>query len=265
MTNPTDQPGGGRPVADLGVVGDPAATGGGQGSTTDVAKEQAASVKDTAVDAGRNVAETAKDEAANVAAEVKHQAKDLFGSVTSEFTSQAGTQQQNIAKAVSSLAKELSGMAEGSSESGPLTDLVKQAARRGDGLATWLENHEPRDVLTQVTAFGRRRPLAFLGACLLAGVVAGRFTRAAAASHSSGDSPQRELGSTGSQPAAVPQRAAEPYPSGTADSLPSGPPPTVPPVADDQLRPGGAAGGPVVDPPATAWGEPSTGRTGVDR
>ena len=60
------------------------------------------------------MAATAKDEAANVAAEATTQAKDLFSSVTSEVESQAGVQQQKIAGTVSSLAKELAGMAEAS-------------------------------------------------------------------------------------------------------------------------------------------------------
>ena len=62
-------------------------------STTDVAKSEAAAVKDTAVDAGKEVASTAKEEAVNVASEVKDQAKGLLSTATSELQSQASTQQ----------------------------------------------------------------------------------------------------------------------------------------------------------------------------
>ena len=164
-------------------------------STTDVAKGEAGKVKDTAVEAGQNVAATAKDEVANVAAETKQQAKSLIGSVTGEVQAQAGAQQQKIASSVHALSKELGGMASGTSEGGgPLTDLAQQAAQRGGEIAHWLENHEPRDVLREVTSFGRRRPVMFLALCGLAGVVAGRLTRGAVAANTSVDSPSGNRG-----------------------------------------------------------------------
>lgn len=161
-------------------------------STTDVAKDEAGKVKDTAVDAGKQVAATAKDEAANVVGEAKQQAKSLFGSVTSEVQSQAGSQQQKIASSLHSLSKELGGMASKSEESGPLTDLAHEGARRGGEIANWLENHEPRDVLREVQSFGRRRPVMFLVLCGAAGVLAGRLTRGAVAANTSVDSPSSD-------------------------------------------------------------------------
>ena len=161
-------------------------------STTDVAKDEAGKVKDTAVDAGKQVAATAKDEAANVAAETKQQAKSLFGAVSSEVQTQAGTQQQKIASSMHALSKELGGMASGSAESGPLTDLAHEGARRGGEIASWLENHEPRDVLREVQSFARRRPVVFLALCGFAGVLAGRLTRGAVAANTELDSPSSD-------------------------------------------------------------------------
>jgi hypothetical protein len=158
-------------------------------STADVAKGEAASVKDTAVDAGKNVAATAKGEAANVAQEAKQQAKSLLGTVTSEVRDQGRNQQQRIATGVHSLAKELGGMAAASDESGPLTDLAQQGARKVGEIGHWLENKEPSDVLDEVKRFARRRPVLFLGLCGLAGVVVGRLARGAVAANTSLDSP----------------------------------------------------------------------------
>jgi hypothetical protein len=162
--------------------------GSAEQSTVDTAKGEAAAVKDTAVDAGKNVAATARDEASNVAAEARYQAKSLLGSVTEEARSQASTQQSKLAETVHSLSKELGGMASSSAESGPLTDLAHQAARKGGEIAHWLEDREPADVLEEVRAFARRRPVMFLGLCALAGVVAGRLTRGAVAANTSLDS-----------------------------------------------------------------------------
>lgn len=251
MTHPSDPSGGQGTARDVEVTDDLAAES-SHTSTTDVARDQAADMKDTAVEASKNVAATAKDEAANVAAEATTQARDLFSSVTSEIESQAGVQQQKIAGTVSSLVKELAGMAEASTESGPLTDLAKQAARRGDSLAQWLENHEPRDVLSQVTAFGRRRPVMFLGLCFLAGIAAGRITRAAAKNAS--DEP-----STGGADTAATRPALD---SGPANQ-PRPPDWTAPTgaVTDDQLR----ADAQTDNPPASAWNEPPTDRPDVAR
>jgi hypothetical protein len=179
------------------TTGDPYAVGGtgyqstGDQSTTDVAKGEAAAVKDTAVEAGKDVAATAKDEAVNVAAEAKYQAKSLLSTATSEVQNQASTQQGRLASTLRGYADELQGLAQGqgSSEPGVITDLAQQAANKGSQIAQWLEDREPADVLEELRRYARRRPVMFLTLCGLAGVVAGRITRSAVAANTSVDSP----------------------------------------------------------------------------
>jgi len=182
-------------------------TGDATGTVKEVAgtaKEEAGQVADTAVRSGKQVAETAKTEVGNVAAETKHQAASLLDTVRSEVGQQAGTQQQRIADAVRSLSTELDSMASSSQESGPLTDLARQASRKGGEIAEWLQDKEPTDVLDSVRSYARRRPGTFLVLCGLAGVVAGRLTRSAVATRTSLDSkdasdtsaPRRELGTS---------------------------------------------------------------------
>ena len=152
------------------------------------AKAEAGQVADTAVRSGKEVAETAKTEVGNVAAETKHQAASLLDTVRSEVGHQAGTQQQRIAEAVRSLSTELDSMASSSQQSGPLTDLARQASRKGGEIAEWLQDKEPTDVVDSVRSYARRRPGTFLVLCGLAGVVAGRLTRSAVATRTSLDS-----------------------------------------------------------------------------
>jgi hypothetical protein len=152
------------------------------------AKGEAKNVAGTAVDSGKDVARTAKDEAAQVASEAKHQAASLFDTVRSEAGQQVSTSQNRIAEALHGLSKELGGMASSSSESGPLTDLAHEASRRGGEVAHWLQDREPADVLEAVRSYARRRPVAFLAICGLAGVVAGRLTRSTVATRTSLDS-----------------------------------------------------------------------------
>ncbi|MCW3158612.1 hypothetical protein [Micropruina sonneratiae] len=158
-------------------------------STTDTAKQEAGKVADTGVQAAKDVAGTVKDEASNVVAEATQQAKSLFATARDELSSQGGAQQQRLAAGLHSLSKELGGMASSSEQSGPLTDLAKQAAAKGGELAHWLETHEPADLLREVQAYARRRPVAFLALCGLAGVVAGRVARGATAANSGAGGP----------------------------------------------------------------------------
>ena len=174
-------------VGDTGYSADQSATG--DQSTTDVAKGEAAAVKDTAVEAGKDVAATAKDEAVNVAAEAKYQAKNLLSTATSEVQNQASTQQGRLASTLRGYADELQGISQGSAPSGVMGDLVQQAASKGSQIAQWLEDREPADVLDELRRYARRRPVMFLALCGLAGVVAGRITRGAVAANTSVDSP----------------------------------------------------------------------------
>jgi hypothetical protein len=173
------------------AVGEPdySATGGGEQSTKDVAKEEASNLKDTAVDAGKGVASTAKDQAVNVASEAKYQAKSLLSTATSEVQNQASTQQGRLASTLRGYADELQGIGQGSAPSGVMGDLIQQAAAKGSQIAQWLEDREPGDVLEELRRYARRRPVMFLALCGLAGVVAGRITRGAVAANTSVDSP----------------------------------------------------------------------------
>ena len=115
-------------------------------------------------------------------------------------------------------------MASSSQESGPLTDLAHQASRKGGEIAHWLENREPADVLEEVRAFARRRPVMFLGLCALAGVVAGRLTRGAVAANTSLDSKTdvspRRMSSDGHDYDATPSAGYSTGQAGYAGSAP---------------------------------------------
>lgn len=167
-------------------------------STTDAAKQEAGKVADTGVQAAKDVAGTVKDEASNVVAEATEQAKSLFATARDELSSQGGAQQQRLAASLHSLSKELGGMASSSGQSGPLTDLAKQAAAKGGEVAHWLETHEPADLLSEVQAYARRRPVAFLALCGLAGVVAGRIARGATAANNGATAANSGASATGS-------------------------------------------------------------------
>ncbi|MDT0169321.1 hypothetical protein, partial [Pseudarthrobacter sp. BRE9] len=146
-------------------------------SKTQAAKEEASNVAGEAASAAQNVAQTAKSEAANVAQEAKANAQDLLHQAKSGLTSQAGTQQQKAAEGIRTISSQLHSMASAPDQQGVASDLIRQAAERTSSVASWLENREPGDLLTEVQRFARNRPGTFLLLAAGAGVLAGRLTR----------------------------------------------------------------------------------------
>ena len=140
----------------------PDASGGDQAGTTDVARDQAATVSHGAADAGQHVATVAKDQAAQVGAEAGRQVKDLLTQAQGQLAEQAGAQQQKLVSGLQSLRDELHSMASNAEHPGVGSDLVRQAADRTGTVAGWLDGREPAALLDDVTAFARRRPGAFL-------------------------------------------------------------------------------------------------------
>jgi len=153
--------------------------GSANGSTTDVAKDQAAQVSQSAKESGTHVAKTAADEAGNVAAETRRQAKQLTQEASNQAQQQAAAQKDKAANGLHSLGEELRSMARDGGQSGPVTDLTHQAADKVIDLATWLERRDPASLLEEVRTYARRKPGTFLLGAAAAGILAGRLTRGA--------------------------------------------------------------------------------------
>ncbi len=236
-----DDPALGRPSAATAPVGAGPTyaprPGAESSSTTDVAKDQAGEVASTAKDAGKQVAQTAQEQVGQVTAEAGRQARQLADQVRSEVTDQASTQQQRVAGGIRSLADELRGMANGNPQDGAATDLARQAADRMHGVAEWLQDREPGDVLNEVRSFARRRPGVYLAVALGAGVLAGRLTRGLTADAADGGTSNGGSRNGGARrPAAA--STGSTYSSGASTTYPSGTP-TFPAtgVAPDPLAP----------------------------
>lgn len=146
-------------------------------STTDVAKDQAGQVAETAKQAGAEVAGTVAEQAGEVTAEAGRQAKQLLAQAQSEVTEQAAATQQRVADGLRSLAEELTAMAKNSEQDGMAADLARQTADKAHQAAGWLADRDPGTLLDEVRSFARRKPGTYLAIALGAGVLAGRLTR----------------------------------------------------------------------------------------
>jgi hypothetical protein len=171
-------------------------TDAGSTSKKDAVKDEASNVAGHAAAAAQGVADTAKEEVANVASEVKSSAQDLLSQAKTGLTGQAGTQQQKAAEGIRTISSQLQSMAEAPDQQGIASDLIRQAAQRSEGVASWLENREPGDLLAEVQRFARNRPGTFLLLAAGAGVLAGRLTRsltAGATSQTAGNIPPQPV------------------------------------------------------------------------
>jgi hypothetical protein len=159
---------------------------------TEAARDQAGQLKDTAVEASQQVAGTTKEKAADVASDVRQQTRRLAGETRDQLVEQAGRQRDRAVDGLRSVGEELRGMAE-HGQSGWGTQLARQGAEFSEQAADFLRDRGAGDLLDEVRKVARRRPGTFLLAAAIAGVTAGRLSRALAAGSagtSTGPGPQ---------------------------------------------------------------------------
>lgn len=141
--------------------------------------------KDLAEEGQRSAAEvldTAKQEAAMVAEEAKEHATHLLDELSADLREQTSLQQRKVAGNLRDISNEFRSMLDQSQASGTAATLVDQASAHSGQFAEWLEQREPGDVVEEVKRFARKRPGAFLGIALGAGLLAGRISRNASSS-----------------------------------------------------------------------------------
>jgi hypothetical protein len=188
----------------------------GASGVATTAKDEAGQVGQTAAQAGGQVAQTGKEQAQNVVGEAKQQARDLVGEARMQVRDQAGTQKGRAVDGLRTLADELDQMALQGGQSGIANEVARQAAQRAHGLADHLDRHEPSELLEQVRAYARRRPVAFLAGAAVLGVLAGRMTRSLASS-GDGSGPRQLTGATTAQLPAARTYPATAYPAEYAE------------------------------------------------
>ncbi|MFD6678914.1 hypothetical protein [Micromonospora parva] len=199
------------------TYGQPSTNGGG-------VRDQARQVGSEAAQAGGAVAQTAREQGTEVGREAARQARNLYGEARSQLASQTGEEQRKAAGGLRSLADEMRSMAEQGGQAGPVTELARQAADRVHGVAGWLEERQPGDLITEVRDYARRNPGTFLVGAAVLGVLAGRLTRGISASGD--DSGNGSAGYRGAgaydpeQTAVIP--TPPPAPRAVPDAVPAG-------------------------------------------
>lgn len=159
--------------------------------TSSPVKQGAQQVGDQASQSAEDTVQTAKQEAGNVASTAKEQVGKLADQTRSELTDQARTQQNRLAGSLRDLGQQFGQMADRGDSSSLATQLAQQASDQAHSLGSWLENHEPGDVIDEVKRFARRKPGTFLAVAAGVGFLSGRLTRSLTGDSGSSDAAGR--------------------------------------------------------------------------
>ncbi|HEU0130472.1 MAG TPA: hypothetical protein VFQ85_05710 [Mycobacteriales bacterium] len=151
------------------------------GAVAGTARDEAATVATTAADQARTVAQTATEAGGQVVGEAARQARDLVAETRQQVRTQAETQTQRLAENTRSLAGQLTSLARGNAQEGPVTDIAQQLAGKVETLAGYIEGRSPEVILDDLRTFARRRPGLFLLGAGAVGFLAGRLVKGATA------------------------------------------------------------------------------------
>ncbi|MEU9579807.1 hypothetical protein [Streptomyces chilikensis] len=204
----------------------------GTGTTGDKVRNEASSTVDKARQGASQVAGTAAEQAQAVVGEARQQAGTVVDDLRSRAKDEADEQTRRAAGALRRWAEDFSGLAAHARGDSPARTLVAQAADRGNQAADYLENQGVDGLVSDLEGFARRRPGAFLGGAVLAGMAVGRLARAAKAasgpdgsdgSDGSGREQPRVSGTAGVHTPIT----AQPPPGPPAGSVPGSVPGTV--------------------------------------
>ncbi len=152
------------------------------GKAASTAKDEARQVRASTASAAGEVTGVAKDQVGAVAGEALDDAKDLWEQTLAQVNEQVGSLAAKLGQSVGSLPDELYAIGDGTGDGqGPVADLARALAARGDDIAELLTKQGPDGLIQELRRYAGRSPGTFLLGALAAGVAAGRLTRAARA------------------------------------------------------------------------------------
>ncbi|MEZ3182120.1 hypothetical protein KYY02_26670 [Streptomyces pimonensis] len=147
--------------------------------------------------------------------EARQQAGTVIEDLRTRAIDEADGQTKRAAGTLRQWANDFSGLAAHAEKDSPARSLAARAGDKGTRAADYLERQGAEGLIADLQGFARRRPGAFLGGALLAGLAVGRLAKATqTASRTDGDG-QRQVTAApaaGTLPAAPPPGTAPPAP-----------------------------------------------------
>jgi hypothetical protein len=131
----------------------------GASSASATARNEAAEIGRSATEHAGQVANVVGEQARQVASETTRQARHLLEEGVDQLRDQAREGQQKLAGGLRGVAEQLRQMSDHAEGSVTVSEAVRQVSQRANGVADWLESRQPGDLLDEVRAFARRRPV----------------------------------------------------------------------------------------------------------
>ncbi|MFI5569859.1 hypothetical protein ACIA6T_21450 [Streptomyces sp. NPDC051740] len=188
----------------------------GSGSTGDKVKAETSATADQARQAAGQVAGTAAEQARTVVDEARQQAGTVIEDLRGRAMDEADGQARRAAGTLRQWANDFSNLAAHAEHDSPARSMAARAGDKGMRAADYLERQGVEGIAADLQGFARRRPGAFLGGALLAGLAVGRLAKVAqTASRTDGNGQRRVTATPASEalPAAPPPGTAPPAPS----------------------------------------------------
>jgi hypothetical protein len=154
--------------------------------TGQAAKEQASAAAGQARQAAGEVAGTGAEQAKAVAGEARQQAGSAIHDLRQRVMEEGQGQADRLAGTVRQWSDDLAGLAQNAPGDSPARSLAAQAADQGHRAADYLDKNGVEGLVGDLQDFARRRPGAFLGGAVLAGLAVGRLAKAGKAAQSTG-------------------------------------------------------------------------------
>ncbi|MEW2074108.1 hypothetical protein ACFZAG_12075 [Streptomyces sp. NPDC012403] len=188
----------------------------GSGSTGEKVKAETSATADQARQAAGQVAGTAAEQARTVVGEARQQAGTVIEDLRTRAIDEADGQTRRAAGTLRQWANDFSNLAAHAEHDSPARGLAARAGDKGQRAADYLERQGVEGIVADLQGFARRRPGAFLGGALLAGLAVGRLAKVTqTASRADGDGQRRVTAAPASEalPVAPPPGTAPPAPS----------------------------------------------------
>lgn len=191
----------------------------GSGSTGDKVKAETAATAGQAKQAAGQVAGTAAEQARNVVGEARQQAGTVIEDLRGRAIDEADGQTRRAAGTLRQWANDFSSLAAHAEHDSPARGLAARAGDKGMRMADYMERQGVEGIAADLQGFARRRPGAFLGGALLAGLAVGRLAKVTQTASRADGNGQRRVTA-----APAPEALPVAPPPGTAPPAPSGPP-----------------------------------------
>lgn len=194
----------------------------GPAGTGEKVKAETSATAGQAKQAAGQVAGTAAEQARTVVGEAREQAGTVVQDLRTRAVEEADGQTRRAAGTLRQWATDLTELAAHAESDSPARSLAVRAGDRGQRAADYLERQGVEGIVADLQSFARRRPGAFLGGALLAGLAVGRLAKVTQAASQANGNGTAQVGAAPGQGELTPP--VGPAPVGTAPPAPSAPP-----------------------------------------